>query len=127
MVEGHGDRGERAKRGSYPDGERNKHAGGHCAVAEGSGGTGPYLMASLNYRGSPDRPTLVWVQGPESWCQWQVRSVGDLNIAVMEIWGRLGTSGGYLGEGGGLERRAGWFVPGGPHSGAFPQSGRRGG
>ena len=30
------------------------------------------------------------VQGPEGWCQWQVRGVGDLNIAVMEISGAPG-------------------------------------
>ena len=45
---------ERKGRGSYPDGERDKHAGGHTAVAEGGGGAGPYLEASLNCHGSPD-------------------------------------------------------------------------
>ena len=51
------DREERAWRGSCPDGKRNKHASGPTAVAEGGGGAMPYLEASLNRCGSPDRST----------------------------------------------------------------------
>ena len=71
-----GEREGRAKRGSYPGGERNKHASGPTAVTEGGGGAKSYLEDSLECIGGQDRTTLVWVQGPEGWCQRHARGYG---------------------------------------------------
>ena len=39
----------------FPDGDRNKHTGGHTAVAEGGGCAGPYPEAPLSRCGGPGR------------------------------------------------------------------------
>ena len=84
---GEGDLRAGARRGSYPDGARNKHAGGHTAVAEGGGCARPYLEAPLSCCKRSGQLSHVWVQGPEGWCQQRVGGMDDLHRAVQGVWG----------------------------------------
>ena len=97
---GEGDHGGRARCKGYLDGKLNKHASGHPAVAEGGGSAGPYLVASQNRRAGREQLILVWVQGPRGWTQRQVRDLGDLKLAVTDLWGAM-EDGWWLLRGGG--------------------------
>ena len=82
-----GDRRAGARRGSYFDGARNNHTGGHTAVAEGGGCAGPYLEAPLSCCGGSGQLSHVWMHGREGWCQQHVGGMEDLQRAVQGVWG----------------------------------------
>ena len=83
---GEGARSAMARRGSYPDGARNNHTGGHTAVAEGGGCTRPHLEGPSSCCGGSCQLSQVWIQGPEGWCQQHVGGMEDVQRAVQGVW-----------------------------------------
>ena len=84
---GEGARRAWAGRGSYPDGARNNHTGGHSTVDEGGGCAGHYLEGPPSCCGGSCQLSQVWIQGPEGLCQQRVGWMEDLQRAVQGVWG----------------------------------------